>query len=225
MVVPTLAAWRTATGQDANSFIGDPQFIAPNGSQRRSIFIFIRQIRLRLNREGLSSAPLRMTMTGKPRRRLSPTDVGADAGNFVALDVSAPSIAYAPLAIRPALPTGPGADDYRCDRGCIRQRICRASTSRNRRRRMFQLQCALTGGTAQNGTYNCTIDYSLVGGGSVAANESFSTSSSHRIRLAISARPIQAPPARRQQLTFGGTPNQYTILPVSRGSIKCRRGR
>jgi subtilisin-like proprotein convertase family protein len=31
-VVPTLAAWRTATGQDGSSFAVDPQYLAPNGT-------------------------------------------------------------------------------------------------------------------------------------------------------------------------------------------------
>jgi hypothetical protein len=95
-VIPTIAAWRTATGMDGASINSDPQFIAPAGTAvTGDLHIHA------TNPTPIEGAGVDVGVTddydGQTRSGLTPTDIGADAGNFVILDISAPGISYTPL--------------------------------------------------------------------------------------------------------------------------------
>jgi len=99
-------------------------------------------------------------------------DIGADEFDGVYLDAAAPLITYSTfgntsstanrvLAITVTDSTGVAGG------GNSPRVYFRKSTDAN----YVSTACVSTGGTPQNGTYNCTIDYSLVGGGSVTAGD------------------------------------------------------
>lgn len=81
-VYATIAAWRTATGQDANSFNGDPQFIAP-AANAASVDLHINpSVATVIEGTGTSVASVTDDYDGQTRSGLTPVDIGADAGNF-----------------------------------------------------------------------------------------------------------------------------------------------
>ncbi|MFN8547356.1 MAG: FlgD immunoglobulin-like domain containing protein [Candidatus Eisenbacteria bacterium] len=92
-----LGAWRTATGQDATSLSANPQFIAPNGTAS-TVDLHIHPTNpTPIEAAGLAIGSVTNDFDGQSRAGLTPTDMGADAGNFVPSDISPPAIAYTPL--------------------------------------------------------------------------------------------------------------------------------
>ncbi|WP_396146844.1 choice-of-anchor J domain-containing protein [Flavobacterium sp.] len=77
----TLSAWQTATTQDANSQNGDPQFIAPT-SATPDLHIHATNP-TPIEGTGLVVATVTDDYDSQTRSGLTPTDMGADAGNFV----------------------------------------------------------------------------------------------------------------------------------------------
>ena len=166
----TLADWRTATGQDANSFSSNPQYVDPTNTTTPDLHL---RTDVPTIAEG-NGADVGVTIDfdGQTRATLTPTDIGADAGNFILIDVSAPIISYTPLANTASTAnrtiTVTITDQTGVATGGNAPRIYfKKSTDAN----YVSTQCVLASGTAQNGTYTCTINYSLVGGGSVASGD------------------------------------------------------
>ena len=96
--VANLAAWRTAVGQDGASISGyDPQFITPNGTSSTVDLHIHASNPTVIEGAGIPIAGVTDDYDGQTRSGLTPTDIGADAGNFVVQDVSAPTISYTPL--------------------------------------------------------------------------------------------------------------------------------
>jgi len=95
----TLVAWQAATGQDASSAFVDPQFVNPTGTSATV------DLHLSANNPaemgGLPLAVVTDDYDGETRSGLTPTDIGADAGNFTSSsgDIFAPSISYTPLSV------------------------------------------------------------------------------------------------------------------------------
>src|SRR5207248_1254563 len=80
-------------------------------------------------------------------------------------------------------------------------------------------QCTMTGGTAQNGTYDCTVDYSLVGGGSVTTNDVVQYFVVAQDTVGnLGSNPAGATGANVNSITFSGTPNSYSIVPGISGT-------
>jgi trimeric autotransporter adhesin len=94
-----LAAWRTAVGQDCNSFSSDPKFINPTGSAMTVDLHIMAGVPTPIEQAGFNLGGLVPDdFDGQTRASLTPTDVGADAGNFLILDVTGPAIDFTPLA-------------------------------------------------------------------------------------------------------------------------------
>ncbi len=78
----SLSAWKTAVGQDTNSFSADPHYIEPNGSSStvnlhiNSIFPTI------ISSSGFNIVSVTDDFDGQSRSSLTPVDIGADAANF-----------------------------------------------------------------------------------------------------------------------------------------------
>ena len=93
----TIAAWRTATGNDFQSVNGDPQFINPTGNTA-SVDLHIQAATPTVvEAAGQPVAAVTADYDGQTRASLTPTDIGADAGNFLLSDVAPPGIGYTPL--------------------------------------------------------------------------------------------------------------------------------
>jgi len=92
--VADLTSWRTAVGQDLNSFNADPQFNNAIG--------VIPDLHLHPTNPTVAEGNgfdlgVALDFDGETRSGLTPTDIGADAGNFVGQDLSGPTISYSVL--------------------------------------------------------------------------------------------------------------------------------
>jgi len=82
--VASLSAWKTAVGQDANSYENNPQFINPNGSSSSLNLHISPSIATVVESNGYD-AGVTDDYDGQTRSSLTPVDIGADAGNFTPL--------------------------------------------------------------------------------------------------------------------------------------------
>lgn len=168
----------TIAPRDSASFSENPSFLSTTGSSANFLHInpaTPSQIESgAVNISGITDdfdAQIRQGNAGYSGTGTAP-DVGADEFNGTALDLTAPAITYTAFT-NTTLTTNRTlsvtiTDATGVATGSLGPRIYfKKSTDPN-----FTLasstQCTMTGGTAQNGTYNCLIDYSLVGGGSVS---------------------------------------------------------
>ena len=92
----TIAAWRTATGQDTASFAADPAFLDPTGSSAIDLHIHPTNSSI-AEGNGVAIGAVTDDFDGQLRASFTPTDIGADAGNFTGIDLTAPVIAYTAL--------------------------------------------------------------------------------------------------------------------------------
>ncbi len=84
--IATLAAWRTAIGGDANSYSADPQFVLPTGSSLTAdLHIKPSPTPTIVEANGLNIASITEDYDTQMRASFTPTDIGADAGNFTAV--------------------------------------------------------------------------------------------------------------------------------------------
>ena len=156
--VANIGAWKTAVGQDANSFQSNPQLLDPtNALPDLHINASISSVA-----EG-NGADVGVTLDydGQTRSGLTPVDIGADAGNFMGVDLSAPVITYTALlntsstanrTIAVTITDATGVDPtvfiyYNKNAGVY-----------------FRTTATLTSGSPTNGVWTCTIDNTLIGG-------------------------------------------------------------
>ncbi|MFN7965607.1 MAG: hypothetical protein U0V87_07965 [Acidobacteriota bacterium] len=95
--VADLNAWRTAVGQDANSIFGDPKYLTPAGTAATVDLHINPASTTPIEGNGLAIAGITDDFDGDIRANFGPTDIGADAGNFLGVDLTAPTITYTPL--------------------------------------------------------------------------------------------------------------------------------
>lgn len=79
-----LAAWRTATGGDAHSIEGDPRFRQPDGTLATVDLHLSATLATPAEGTGLAVAAVTDDFDGQSRAAFTPTDIGADAGVFLA---------------------------------------------------------------------------------------------------------------------------------------------
>ena len=89
--VADLAAWKIAVGQDAGSVFSDPQFLNPTAAVPDLHLHPTNPTPAEGNGFDVGVAD---DFDGQTRSGLTPVDIGADAGNFVTLDIFPPSITY-----------------------------------------------------------------------------------------------------------------------------------
>ena len=158
----TLGAWQTATGQDLNSFSSDPQFIDPTGSTAIDLHISPTLTTVVEGNGGASIASVTDDFDGQLRSTLTPTDIGADAGNFNGIDLSAPIISYTPLlnsgntTSRTLTASITDASGVPIAGIGLPQLYYRKGTSGG----YTASQCTFAGGSS----YDCVFTYSAVGG-------------------------------------------------------------
>ena len=165
--VANLAAWKAAVGQDAVSFESNPQYLDPTNS--------IPDLHLHPTNPTVAEGNgfdvgVTDDYDGQTRSGLTPVDIGADAGNFAGIDLAPPVISYTALGntistanrLLTASITDGGSGVPTAGAGLpviyFRKGVAGAFAS---------TQASSGGG----GTYNFTIDYSLVTGGSVAIGD------------------------------------------------------
>ncbi|MBI5216970.1 MAG: proprotein convertase P-domain-containing protein [Ignavibacteriae bacterium] len=92
--VADLAAWKTAVGQDASSFYGDPQYNDPTNATPD---LHLHPTNSTVAEGNGVDLGVTDDYDGQTRASFTPVDIGADAGNFTGSDMSAPAIAYTAL--------------------------------------------------------------------------------------------------------------------------------
>jgi hypothetical protein len=164
--VSDISAWRTATGQDNNSLSNfDPQFIAPNGDASTVNLHISPTNPTVIEGSGIAIANVVDDFDGQARSGLTPTDRGADAGNFVAQDVSAPGISYSALTNTSSLVDRVLSSTITDNSGvptagALQPRIY----YRKNAGAYFSSQGVLQSGSGTNGVWDLTIDESDLGG-------------------------------------------------------------
>ena len=173
----TFAAWKASSGGDGASLSGvSVVFLdAPNGDLHLNFGLTATAI----ESGGIAVATTvdydnqtRPGPAGSVNGGATAPDIGADEFDGVPLDISAPAISYTAFtgttSTANRVLTATITDATAVAAGANLPRIYfKKSTDAS----YVSTQCSLTGGTAQNGTYSCTVDNSLVGGGSVVAND------------------------------------------------------
>jgi hypothetical protein len=219
VVIPTLPAWRTATGQDFNSFANDPQLINATGTAT-TVDLHINPAVGTVIEGAGTPVPVTNDFDGQTRASLTPVDIGADAGNFIAVDLAAPVITY--TALGNTTSTGSRTltvtitDSTGVASGANLPRIY---FKRSADAAYVSTQCVMTGGTAQNGTYDCTIDYSLLTPPTASTGDVIQYFVVAQDTLGnVGSNPGGATGASVNTVTFSGTPNSYTIVPSISGN-------
>ena len=219
--VASIAAWRSATGQDAQSLNADPQFIAPAGTSSTVDLHIHATNPTPVEQAGLAIAAVTDDYDGQTRSGLTPTDIGADAGNFVAQDLSAPSISYTALANTSSTSDRTLATVTITDAtgvsltGTLVPRIYYRKGAGS----WFSQAGTNTGGTATNGTWSFTIVNADMGGVTatdviqyyVIAQDNLGNIGSQPSGVtATDVNTVSAAP---------GSPNSYTIITTFSGSV------
>ncbi len=91
----TLTAWSSGTSVDANSVSGDPMFISPAGDASAvNLHIQPSPTPTPIEGAGTNISAITVDFDGQTRASFSPEDIGADADNFTAIDLTPPSVTY-----------------------------------------------------------------------------------------------------------------------------------
>lgn len=90
----TMSDWKNASGVDGNSNIGIPNFINPSGSASSGNLHISSSGSTPIEGSGVAIAGIVDDYDGQTRSGLTPTDIGADAGNFTPTDIFPPAISY-----------------------------------------------------------------------------------------------------------------------------------
>ncbi len=157
----TIADWRTATGNDGNSFSANPQFNAPTNATPD---LHLHPTNATVAEGNGADVGVTDDFDGQVRASLTPVDIGADAGNYVGLDLAGPGISY--TALGNTASTGNRVisatltDNTGVATGGNAPRVYFNKNAGS----YFSTACSLSSGTVLNGVWNCTIDNSLVGG-------------------------------------------------------------
>lgn len=158
----TIGSWRSL-GKDGSSAHANPNFINPNGS--------LSTINLRIQSptpiegSGTNIPMVTVDYDGQTRSGLTPTDIGADAGNFVVSDVIAPSITFTAL-------TNTGSTGNRTITANITDPSGVFTTGANIPRIYFRKSTgtfvsasgSLQSGNTYNGNWSFTINATALGG-------------------------------------------------------------
>ena len=217
--ITTIAAYKTfVTPRDAASFSELPPFLSTVGSSPN--FLHIDPTVATQTESGGAPIAGFTTDYDLDTRNASTPDVGADEFNGIGIDLAAPIITYTTLpntgvttnrvlsvTITDATGVASGAN------------LPRIYFKRSTDAGYVSTQCVMTGGTPQNGTYNCTIDYSiLVPPGVVTGNVVQYFVVAQDTLGNLGSNPAGATGASVNSVTFAGTPNSYTIVAGFSGS-------
>ena len=204
-------------GGDINSGYGDPQFINPIGNSALVDLHINASNPTPIESMGTTITSVTDDYDGQTRSSLTPTDVGADAGNFIVQDIFPPLISHFPLSVTCGL-------GNRTLTAVISDATGVPTTGLLVPRVYYQKNAGtwysqpgiLTSGTATNGTWTFTIVASDMGGlfstdvvGYYIIAQDASTSNN------ISSSPAGAIATNVNSVTTAPTPNTYNLNGVS----------
>jgi hypothetical protein len=192
--VTNLAGWKAAVGQDAGSFESNPQYNAPGAATPD---LHLHPTNPTVAEGNGVDVGVTDDYDGQTRASFTPVDIGADCGNFVGIDLAAPSITSITLLgtncdVVTRTVTVLLTDVTGVDNAGLQPRIY----FRKNAGAYFSAAGSLTSGTVNSGTWTFTITYATVGG-VVAADV---------ISYFIVAQDVSAPP------NVGGSPSGGLVL-------------
>ncbi len=159
--VANLAAWKTAVGQDSVSFESNPQFNDPTNATPD----------LHLHPTNATPAESNGTdvgviddFDGQTRASFTPTDIGADAGNFTGLDLAPPAISYALLGNTSLASNRTLSVTISDVTGVATGGLAPRIYYRKNAGTYFSQACSLASGTVNSGSWNCNINNADMGG-------------------------------------------------------------
>lgn len=220
--VANLSGWKSAAGQDANSFEANPQFMDPANSTPD---LHLSALASTVAEGNGADVGVIDDFDGQARASLTPVDIGADAGNFMGVDLSAPSISYIALG-NTAQTTNRTLSATITDQTAVAGGGLAPRIYFNKNGGSYlSTGCSLNSGNSQNGVWLCTIDNSLLGGvttadiiryfmvaqdtaGNLGANPGGGF-------VGTDVNTVTTPPT---------TPNQYTIVQAISGSFNVGSG-
>ncbi|MET0753838.1 MAG: hypothetical protein ABWZ66_10715 [Pyrinomonadaceae bacterium] len=217
----TIGAYKTRVSpRDSASFSENPPFLSTSGASANFLHIDP-TVATQIESGGAPIGGITDDFDAQTRSVTTP-DVGADEFAGIAIDLSAPVITYTNIpstglttnrvltvTITDATGVATGAN------------LPRIYFKRSTDASYVSTQCVMTGGTAQNGTYDCTINYALLTPPSVTVGDViqyFVVAQDTAGTPNLGSNPAGATGANVNSITFGGTPNQYTILPAISGN-------
>lgn len=161
----SMNAWNIASGIDGASAVSNPNFIAPNGTNATVDLRINAGMAAAVEGSGTPVAYVTEDFDGNARSGLTPTDIGANAGNFIMLDVFPPAINASALGNTPLLSdrifTATLTDASGVPTGGQAPRVYFKKFSGGF---YSSTSATLVSGTQQNGTWEFTISASALGG-------------------------------------------------------------
>jgi hypothetical protein len=213
----TLASYKAlVVPRDSASVTENPPFLSTVGSNPS--FLHINPtVPTQVESGGVPVAGITIDYDGDARNAGTP-DIGADEFSGILLDVAPPTISYAPFSNtsqttnRVLVVTI--ADASGVAGGTVSPRIYYQKNGGG----YVSTQCVMTAGTPTNGTYDCTIDNSLIGG--VVGNDVIQYFVvAQDINGNLGSNPGGASGTDVNTITtFPSSPNQYTIVPTVAGT-------
>lgn len=175
----SIVNWKGASVVDGNSSNSNPSFVNPTGA----IGAFNLHITgtTPIEGSGLSIAGINDDFDGDVRSSFTPTDIGADAGNFTLSDIFGPNITFTPVTsdtVHAALTLTGFATITDPSNVDVSTNAPRLYYKRKVDNDAFLGNTSLDNGwkyvvsTSTTSPFSFTIDYSLVFGGSVATTDS-----------------------------------------------------
>lgn len=173
-----MANWKTASNVDGNSNSGSPSFANATGD--------IANLNMHITGttpvegSGLLITGIADDFDGDIRSGLTPTDIGADAGNFTLSDIFAPAISYTPInsdTVHAALVLTGFASITDASNVDVSTNIPRLYYKKSTDNNVFGGNSAFDNGwkyvAASNTTspFSFTIDYNIINGGAVVVTD------------------------------------------------------
>jgi|GEM_PF-1758412 len=225
LTLETLTSWKTVMAQDGNSVSGDPQFVAPTATTPN---LHLKTTAATYaERRGIASS-VADDFDGDVRSGLTPVDIGADAGLFMAVDTAAPVIAYTPLTDGIT-----GNSTRTVDSVTITDDFTGVAQASGTKPRLYYKK-ATQANNAGNwkyveasaaNPYSFTLSYSAVGGvlaGDVIQYFIVAQDQQSPPNISINSGTFASPPASvnlgSAQFPIGGTINSFTVKPVINGN-------
>jgi uncharacterized protein (DUF427 family) len=226
-----LNTWRSTIFNDFNSAIGDPNFVSPaSASSTLSLKV---QSPTPADGSALLISGITDDLEGDNRSTLTPSDIGADAGNYTRVDIFSPVINYTNLTNTSITTTrtlvsnitdiGLGVKNG----GSLQPRIW-FRRSLPTASSWYSTPGTLTSGNVNNGTWTFTIDYSLIGGTVITGNQYqyYIVAQDSATPINLFYNPLQGTSHSNvfNQITPPTTPNSYSIVTGLATSINVGAG-
>ncbi|MFI5221523.1 MAG: T9SS type A sorting domain-containing protein, partial [Bacteroidia bacterium] len=211
--------WMVALSGDFNSGYGNPNFVAPANSS--CLFSLNVQSPTPAENSGFLVPTITDDYLGNSRGFYTPTDIGAYAGNFTGVDIFVPIINYTVFTNTASTSNrvltanltdvGTGVRNSASMQPRIWYRRLLPSVSG-----WFSTGGVLVSGNTNNGTWNFTIDYSLIAGAVSVGNQYqyyiVAQDSASPINLFYNPLPGASHTNVYNQVTAPTVPNSYSIV-------------